>query len=82
MNIWELITKYVAHTNANGFFDYNRNEQAKYWLYETINESIRNSFYQNEKIMECLPNYEQMVLDNKISSFAAAHELLAKYFEK
>jgi len=82
MNIWEMITKYVAHTNANGFFDYNRNEQAKYWLYETINESIRNSFYQNEKIIECLPDYEQKVLDNKISSFAAAHELLAKYFEK
>ena len=82
MDIWELITKYVAHTNANGYFDYNRNEQAKYWLYETINESIRNSFYQNEKIIESLPDYEKKVLDNKISSFVAAHELLAKYFEK
>lgn len=82
MDIWELITKYVAHTNANGFFDYNRNEQAKYWLYETINEAIKNSFYQNEKIIESLPDYEKKVLDNKISSFVAAHELLAKYFEK
>ncbi|MBO7652162.1 MAG: methylmalonyl Co-A mutase-associated GTPase MeaB [Bacteroidales bacterium] len=82
MDIWEMITKYVAHTNANGFFDYNRNEQAKYWLYETINEAIKNSFYQNEKIIESLPDYERKVLDNKISSFVAAHELLAKYFEK
>ena len=82
MDIWELITKYVAHTNANGYFDYNRNEQAKYWLYETINEAIKNSFYQNEKIIESLPDYERKVLDNKISSFVAAHELLAKYFEK
>ena len=82
MDIWEMITKYVAHTNANGYFDYNRNEQAKYWLYETINEAIKNSFYQNEKIIESLPDYERKVLDNKISSFVAAHELLAKYFEK
>lgn len=82
MDIWELITKYVAHTNANGYFDYNRNEQAKYWLYETINEAIKNSFYQNENIIESLPDYEKKVLDNKISSFVAAHELLAKYFEK
>lgn len=82
MEIWEMITKYVAHTNANGYFDYNRNEQAKYWLYETINEAIKNSFYQNEKIIESLPDYEKKVLDNKISSFVAAHELLAKYFEK
>ena len=82
MEIWEMITKYVAHTNANGYFDYNRNEQAKYWLYETINEAIKNSFYQNEKIIESLPDYERKVLDNKISSFVAAHELLAKYFDK
>jgi|GEM_PF-980 len=82
MEIWEMITKYIAHTNRNGFFDYNRNEQAKYWLYETINESIKNSFYRNEKIMNILPEYEKKVLDNKISSFVAANELLAKYFEK
>lgn len=82
LDIWKIITDYIAHTNHNGFFDYNRNEQSKYWLYETINEAIRNSFYRDEKIAGCLHEYETKVLENKISSFAAANELLKKYFEK
>ena len=82
LDIWKIITDYIAHTNHNGFFDYNRSEQSKYWLYETINEAIRNSFYRDEKIAGSLPEYEAKVLENKISSFAAANELLKKYFEK
>ncbi len=82
LEIWKIITNYVAHTNANGYFDYNRNEQAKYWLYETINESIKNSFYRNEKIIDALPELESKVLSNQMSSFAAAAELLKTYFEK
>ena len=26
-----------------------RNEQAKYWMYESINEHLRDSFYNNER---------------------------------
>lgn len=82
LEIWKIITNYVAQTNANGYFDYNRTEQAKYWLYETINEAVKNSFYRNGKIANALPDFESKVLDNKISSFAAAQELLDIYFEK
>ncbi|MCF0206884.1 MAG: methylmalonyl Co-A mutase-associated GTPase MeaB [Bacteroidales bacterium] len=82
LEIWKTITQYIALTTNNGYFDFNRREQAKYWLYETINEAIRNSFYRNEKIDGLLPQYEQKVLDNKISSFVAANELLNEYFEK
>ena len=48
-----MIYEYFAFVKANGYFEYRRNEQAKYWMYESINEHLRDSFYNNEKIILC-----------------------------
>ena len=45
--IWDMVNEYVAFTKKNGYFDYKRNEQAKYWMYESINDSLRDKFYTN-----------------------------------
>lgn len=79
--IWDMIYHYIDFVKANGYFDYRRNEQAKYWMYETINEKLRNSFYQNEQIAARLQQTEQMVLNGSKTSFMAAHDLLNQYFE-
>jgi LAO/AO transport system kinase len=79
--IWDMIYHYIDFVKANGYFDYRRNEQAKYWMYETINEKLRNSFYQNEQIAARLQQAEQMVLNGSKTSFMAAHDLLDQYFE-
>lgn len=76
--IWENILHYCSETQQNGYFDIRRAEQAKYWMYETINEQLRNRFYQSQK--DNLKVAEREVMDNKVSSFAAAFELLDKYF--
>ena len=36
--IWDMVYSYIDFVKKNGYFDYRRNEQAKYWMYETINE--------------------------------------------
>ena len=77
--IWKMITDYIAFTQKNGYFDYKRSQQAKYWMYETIHQSLLDSFYHNEQIEALIPMYEQRILNNEISSFIAAHELLEKY---
>ncbi|MDR0872647.1 MAG: methylmalonyl Co-A mutase-associated GTPase MeaB [Prevotellaceae bacterium] len=74
--IWETIEKYVDFTKKNGYFAHRRNEQSKYWLYESINESLKSSFYNNVKIQNLLPEYERKILNNEISSFIAAKELI------
>jgi LAO/AO transport system kinase len=79
--IWHTITNYVNHTQNNGFFGNNRREQAKYWMYESINESLNNKFYHHPDIERDIPGFEQLVLNEKISSFAAARQLLHKYFK-
>lgn len=80
--IWDMVYKYFDFVKANGYFEHRRNEQAKYWMYETINEHLRDSFYQNERIAAMLAGQEQEVLNGWATSFAAAKRLLDTYFEE
>jgi LAO/AO transport system kinase len=48
-------------------------------MYETIHSELLNGFYQNPVMEKLIPEMEQQVLDNKISSFVAAHKLLQEY---
>ncbi|MDR1258825.1 MAG: methylmalonyl Co-A mutase-associated GTPase MeaB [Tannerellaceae bacterium] len=70
--IWDMVDEYVAFTRQNGYFSGRRNEQSKYWMYESINEILRNNFYNNPAVISMLKKAEQQVLNNEISSFVAA----------
>ncbi|MDL2223305.1 methylmalonyl Co-A mutase-associated GTPase MeaB [Bacteroidales bacterium OttesenSCG-928-M11] len=78
--IWDMVYEYVNFTKENGYFDYRRHSQSKYWMYESINEQLRNHFYHSPEIEKELRIKEQQVLSSEISSFAAAKQLLDKYF--
>ena len=77
--IWESIDEYLSLVKTNGYFQHKRNEQAKFWMYETINEQLRNNFYQNEQIMAMMKESEEKVLKEEVSSFVAARKLLDLY---
>lgn len=76
----DMIEEYVNFTKQNGYFDYRRNFQNKYWMYQTIDEQIKTHFYNSPIVKESLPQIEKDVLDSKISSFAAARKILNEYF--
>ncbi len=78
--IWDMIYQYIDFVKKNGYFEYRRNEQSKYWMYETINEHLRDSFYHNPRIEEMLEGKERQVLQGSLSSFVAAKDLLDTYF--
>ncbi len=82
MEVWKNIEDYIAFTKKNGYFDRHRTEQAKYWMYETINQALLDGFYKNEKMEHHIEVAERQVLNNEISSFIAAHNLLAEYGRK
>lgn len=77
--IWDTIDKYLEMTKNNNYFQLRRNEQSKFWMYETINEQLRNNFYQNEEIKTIMEETESKVLKAEISSFVAAKKLLDLY---
>ena len=78
--VWKGVEEYLDHIEANGYYIANRNRQNKYWMYESINEVLKSSFYQNPLIAERIEEVEQRVLSAKQSSFIAAKELLDLYF--
>ncbi len=77
--IWQTVDEYLGHVKNNGYFQHRRNEQSKFWMYETINEQLRNDFYQNEQISALLEESEMEVLKEEVSSFVAAKKLLDHY---
>lgn len=78
-DIWKMVLKFVSFTQQNGFFDHHRNQQSRYWMYETINEQLRSQFYQNSDIQLLLTEMEKKVVSNEVSSFIAAKTLLDTY---
>ena len=78
--VWDMIYHYIDFVKANGYFEHRRAEQAKYWMYESINEQLHNSFYQNKTIADMIPGVEQGVLTGQRTSFVAAKQLVDAYF--
>lgn len=80
--VWQMIEEYIAFTKKNGYFDVKRKLQAKYWMYETIDETLRNHFYKNPEIEASLAEMETKISNDELSSFIAASKLLDSYFKK
>ncbi|WP_418696700.1 methylmalonyl Co-A mutase-associated GTPase MeaB [Bacteroides sp.] len=78
--VWDMVYQYIDFVKENGYFEYRRNEQSKYWMYETINEQLRDSFYHNPAIEAMLTDKENQVLQGNLTSFIAAKKLLDTYF--
>lgn len=79
--IWNTINDYISHANGNGYFKHRRNDQSKFWMYETINDQLKSNFYQNNQIKSLLASFEERVLNEEQSSFVAAKTLLDTYYQ-
>jgi LAO/AO transport system kinase len=78
--VWDMVYQYFDFVKENGYFEYRRQEQAKYWMYESVNEQLRNSFYHQPTIADMLKASEKDVLEGRKTSFVAAKQLLDAYF--
>ncbi len=78
--VWDMIDRYFDYVKKTGYFQRKRNEQAKYWMLETINERLRHDFYSVPEINALLEQKELRVLNNEQSSFTAAQDVLDRYY--
>jgi len=79
--VWKTISDYLELTKSNDYFSAKRREQNQYWMMETINEQLKNNFYNNPEINAILETNKKAVQNDEISPFAAAQVLLKKYFK-
>ena len=74
--LWAAIQAFQTHVTANGFLEQNRQEQARYWLKESLESGLKDLFYQHPAIREKYVALEKQVLEGRVSPFAAAREIL------
>jgi LAO/AO transport system kinase len=77
--IWEFIRDHQKETQRNGYFESNRSFQSKYWMHETILETLKLSFYGNKELAKKIEELEKLVTENKMSSYSAAGNLLEQF---
>ena len=77
--IWDNIQKCIAHHKIKSYFEKKRAEQSRYWMYESIGETLHQHFYQNETVKKRIPELEAEVIAGKLSPFYAAKTLLELY---
>ncbi len=80
--VWDHIMNFCRNTRDNGYFNQNRNQQSRFWMFETINEKLKQSFYRDPDIEPMLADMEERVIHAELSPFEAASRLLENYFNK
>ncbi len=71
-----MISKYLEITTKNKYFTKRRNEQNIYWLKATIEQQLKDAFYNNKKVTEQLKFEIQKLKEGNTTPFNAAKTLL------
>jgi len=74
--IAQEIEAYLSLTQKNNYFEKKRQEQNLYWLYETVNQRIKETYYAQKNIREQIPLLIKRIKKKEITPFEAAEILL------
>ncbi|MBT8187458.1 MAG: methylmalonyl Co-A mutase-associated GTPase MeaB [Croceitalea sp.] len=77
--IWSMIEEFTANAKKSSFFEANRAEQNKNWFLQSVDELLKNQFYQNQAVKNTVKTLLKQINENQISPFAAAQKLLQTY---
>jgi LAO/AO transport system kinase len=76
--VWRMLADYFEKAKKNGYFEEKRADQNKFWLTQTIEDSLKKEFYQNEIIKNEFPEVLKKIHNQDLSPFEAAEYLLKK----
>jgi len=78
---WSMLEDFLKSTKNNSYFEKNRFNQQKFWLFDSLNQKLKQNFYQHPKLKSKLQYHLKQIEDQKLSSFKAADELYSYYLE-
>ena len=74
--LWAGIMKYIDTTKNSGIFSSRRNEQLLEWVYNMVEDEIKNRFWSNPEVAGIKPKIEHDVLSGKMPPTVAVKKLL------
>jgi LAO/AO transport system kinase len=78
-DIWDAIVEHHQWLVSTGRFNNLRREQLKQWMYDLIEQTLRDRFRHHAAVRRELPACEQEVAAGRLSPFRAARRLLDLY---
>ena len=76
--LWsDVILAYKKLCTDNGYMRLRRDEQARYWFREHLEDRLHRSFYEHPAVKAEIGSMEKRVLDSELSPFKAAELLFA-----
>jgi LAO/AO transport system kinase len=81
MKTWQMIESFISLTKENGYFEKNRFNQQKFWLFDSLNQKLKQNFYQHPQLKFELKSQLEAIEQQKTSSFKAADELYDFYLQ-
>ncbi|MEO2051393.1 MAG: methylmalonyl Co-A mutase-associated GTPase MeaB [Allomuricauda sp.] len=76
LEIWHMVEAFVRQNKENGFFEENRKTQNKNWFLQTVDEHVKQFFYQRPAFQKAQAELLKDVEERKMSPFYAAKILL------
>lgn len=80
-DIYNTIRDFVTETQANDWWDKHRRLQSLFWLKDEIKNQLDLLFFENPDVKKQVPIIETAVLENKMSSFRGAEELIQLFLK-
>ena len=77
--VWNMVLTHVENIKKSGYLDEKRARQDVQMMLDTIENTLKSNFYENEKIKNWLGIVENNVKDKKISAYEGARRLLELY---
>lgn len=77
--VWKGVEDYIDHVKGNGYFLGRRQGQLRYWMRESIHSALLTDFYTDDKVSSVIKDYEKRVLQDELTPFIAAKELLDRH---
>jgi len=80
--LWDVIKKYEKTIKHSGFFNQRRKDQSIEWVFRMVEDSLRDEFYNNEKVQKAITLLKEEIVKDKITPTLAAEKLLKTYKDK
>jgi LAO/AO transport system kinase len=77
--LWKMILDHRARLEGNGYFALRRSRQALEWMRELFGLGLEDMFRRDTRVGSRLAEFEAAVASGRITSFAAARELLSTF---
>lgn len=79
--IRKIIKGFQEQMKANDFFEKNRRQQSLQWFHDSIEDLLKELFYQNPAMIKQLAQLEKEILEGRQSPFRAAKKLLEMFLK-